>query len=275
MGEAGYGLKETMHMEKEEYRIMVQPYLMRECEEYHQMMEKQYGISHFYELTTGENPCETIKAVPDGCVDLLFSLDPDHIHTYIGGTVFQAKKWPFMKHTKYFGVRFEPGKCRLPDGISIEEVIDDDIELEKNAFGNYLSEQIALKDSMEQRIKVFMEQYLCQQEDQDKSCLLEDYIRKRIESQKGNLSIRSLEEETGYSSWYIRRTFKRIHGISPKVFGEFVRFQNLMQQMEKPGQIMSMEEIAVECGYYDQPHMAKNFKKFAGMTPEAYLYKWN
>ena len=32
-----------------------------------------------------------------------------------------------------------------------------------------------------------------------------------------------------------------------------------------------MEELAIECGYYDQPHMTRYFKKFAGTTPEAYL----
>ena len=57
-------------MKKEDCEMMIQPYLMRECEDYHQVVINNYGISHFYELTTGENLYEDVKAVPDGCVDL-------------------------------------------------------------------------------------------------------------------------------------------------------------------------------------------------------------
>ena len=34
---------------------------------------------------------------------------------------------------------------------------------------------------------------------------------------------------------------------------------------------IGLEELAVECGYYDQSHMIKDFKNFSGVTPEAYL----
>lgn len=261
-------------MKKEDCGMMIQPYLMRECEGYHQVMINNYGISHFYELMTGEHPCEDVKAVPDGCVDLLFSLDQDQVHTYIGGTVFRAKKWPLMKNTRYFGVRFEPGKCKLPKDLSIEEIIDDDLLIDGNAFGDFLQEEIADQNSMEKRMETFLKQYCEKLAKDEKSFSLEDYIRMRIQGKKGNLSIRDLEGETGYSACYIRRVFKKVHGISPKVFGEFVRFQNLIQKMEKNGKRMSMEELAVECGYYDQSHMTRDFKKFAGMTPEAYLRKW-
>lgn len=30
------------------------------------------------------------------------------------------------------------------------------------------------------------------------------------------------------------------------------------------------EQVALECGYYDEPHMMKEFKKYAGITLEQY-----
>lgn len=33
---------------------------------------------------------------------------------------------------------------------------------------------------------------------------------------------------------------------------------------------MDSEELALNCGYYDQSHMLKDFRAFAGMTPEKY-----
>jgi AraC-like DNA-binding protein len=30
-------------------------------------------------------------------------------------------------------------------------------------------------------------------------------------------------------------------------------------------------QIALECGYYDQPHFAHDFRAFSGLTPREYL----
>ena len=43
--------------------------------------------------------------------------------------------------------------------------------------------------------------------------------------------------------------------------------------MEKDGvvqQTTSLQEIALESGYYDQSHMIKDFKSYTGVTPEVY-----
>ena len=99
---------------------------------------------------------------------------------------------------------------------------------------------------------------------------LEQYIRERIYACKGNISIRQLAEETGYSECYIRRTFQQIHGISPKNFERFVRFQNVLTRMNRKGQQPALNQLALECGYYDESHMMKDFKSFAGITPQGY-----
>ena len=51
--------------------------------------------------------------------------------------------------------------------------------------------------------------------------------------------------------------------------------QNLLKQMDVMGKSSEMEEMALSCGYYDQSHMIKDFKSFAGMTPEIYLQLLN
>ena len=113
-----------------------------------------------------------------------------------------------------------------------------------------------------------MDGYVVENE-QDAAGRMEEYIRNRIYESKGNISIGTLAEETGYSECYIRRIFGKIHGISPKVFEKFVRFQNTLNLMEK--EKIGLEELAAECGYYDQSHMIKDFKNFSGVTPEAYM----
>ena len=56
--------------------------------------------------------------------------------------------------------------------------------------------------------------------------------------------------------------FERQHGISPKVFGKFIRFQRMLHSIGENADQAMMEALAADCGYYDQSHMMKDFKKF-------------
>lgn len=253
--------------------IPVQPYIAMYTDGYQSLIQKNYGISNFYEFTLEEETQQQIQAVPDGSVDLLFGIGTKKVQSYIGGTVLEAKEWPLQKGERYFGVRFQPGRCILPKGLSITEIINDDLEIDGDAFGKNLSEEIMEAGNLQERAGIFTKKYLEKNlhYNNEEMHSLECYIRNRIYQCKGNISIGKLTEETGYSACYIRRVFKQIHGISPKVFEKFVRFQNLLHQLEGHTGELRIEEIALDCGYYDQSHMIKDFKCFAGMTPETYL----
>ena len=156
--------------------------------------------------------------------------------------------------------------------MSIQDIINDDLEIDGNCYGKSLAEEIAEAKNMKERAEIFVRRYVdgyVVENEQDAAGRMEEYIRNRIYESKGNISIGTLAEETGYSECYIRRIFGKIHGISPKVFEKFVRFQNTLNLMEK--EKIGLEELAAECGYYDQSHMIKDFKNFSGVTPEAYL----
>lgn len=265
----------------------IQPYIVIHSENYERIVVNDMGISHFYEFTMKKEKLQQLKAVPDGSIDLLFSIGGQKVVTYISGTVLGAKKWLVGEGGRCFGVRFQPGRCILPDEISIEAIINEDVELEHNSFGANLAEQIAQGKNIQERAGLFLEAYiklLYHQEVNAKAGRLEPYICQRIFESRGNVAIQQLSEETGYSPCYIRRIFKKVHGISPKVFEEFVRFQNVLHTMNRSviqqKQNISegsfsipwrLKEIAVGCGYYDQSHMMKKFKCFTGVTPEIYF----
>ncbi|TFF40794.1 AraC family transcriptional regulator [Mucilaginibacter psychrotolerans] len=64
---------------------------------------------------------------------------------------------------------------------------------------------------------------------------------------------------------YERRT-KEIMGYSPKIFSRLVRFSKAYRLKEsRPS--LSWTHIAYTCGYYDQMHLIKDFKEFAGVLP--------
>jgi AraC-like DNA-binding protein len=50
------------------------------------------------------------------------------------------------------------------------------------------------------------------------------------------------------------------------VFGRILRFQRAARDLARPDG-PSLCEIALDCGYYDQAHLNRDFREFAGRTP--------
>lgn len=117
------------------------------------------GISHFYEFSKKKNSKVEMKAVPDGSVDLLFGIGEQDVKTYIGGTVLAAKGWEFEDGRSYFGVRFQPGSCILPEELSIRDLVNKDLEIDGNLFGDHLTEKLAGSKNISERVNVFTTEY--------------------------------------------------------------------------------------------------------------------
>ena len=49
-----------------------------------------------------------------------------------------------------------------------------------------------------------------------------------------------------------------------------IRFQTFLNAVHGAAGQVDSEELALNCGYYDQSHMLKDFRAFAGTTPEKY-----
>lgn len=247
-----------------------QPFAVLEVEKYKQIEYPQEGISHFYEFHLNHTD-NLIEAVPDGSIDLLFNIGENKVSTYISGTVFHAKEWQMGNDNICFGLRFQPGKGVLPNELSMNMLIDKDLEINGNLFGEHITDKIAVAGSMEQRMEIFLENYhhiLKSHDVQKTGKNLDDYICSRIIQTHGTLNIWELEEETKYSACYIRRVFKEKHGLSPKQFARFVRFQYLLQKIEQNEK--HYNDLALHCGYYDEAHMMKEFKKFTNITLNRY-----
>lgn len=259
-------------MEEKKIVTPVQPYLRLDAEEYQEILNKRMGISSFYEFQVKDQMHGNFKAVPDGSTDLVFGIGEKDVKVFIGGTVLRAKDWEFDDGRYYFGARFLPGRSILPKNLSIQEVVNADLEIDQNEYGEGLIEQIAEAEDVGRRAQILMK-YLSEQPNgkkRDGVHVLEEYMRQRIYATKGNITIQMLSRETGYSECYIRRIFKQIHGISPKEFERFIRFQAFLNEITAAPEEADSEETALNCGYYDQSHMLKDFRVFAGTTPEKY-----
>ena len=210
--------------------------------------------------------------MPAGSIELRFYFTEDGVDTLLTGAALGQKDEPVAE--KVFGVRFLPGRSIYFDQVSVEELVKN----ARNGEATELAKALSEARDLYTKSVLFMRTYeKCFEAKTSKREMLMDtididhYIRRRIMEKKGMLTIRELTEETGYSECYLRKIFSSVHGMPPKTYGQYIRLHHAMGLL-RDGH-MSLNDVADSCGYYDQSHMNKDFKKFMNCTPETFMRK--
>jgi len=58
--------------------------------------------------------------------------------------------------------------------------------------------------------------------------------------------------------------------MTPKRFSRIQRFQRAIAQVRQTT-APDWAQVAVDCGYFDQSHMIRDFLEFSGLSPATYL----
>jgi AraC-like DNA-binding protein len=88
----------------------------------------------------------------------------------------------------------------------------------------------------------------------------------------GGARVAQIAVDLGVSQRWLIQRFKEQVGLTPKLYGRLQRFQRVLRGLEgvgAPGGGWS--EIALAHGYFDQAHLIRDFREFAGVTPRQYL----
>jgi AraC-like DNA-binding protein len=92
---------------------------------------------------------------------------------------------------------------------------------------------------------------------------------RRIIGARGAQDLGELAGGLGVSARQLERRFNRTVGLAPKLFCRMQRFIHVFRAIgERPG---NWADAAIDCGYYDQAHLIRDFKSFSGETPAALL----
>jgi AraC-like DNA-binding protein len=82
-----------------------------------------------------------------------------------------------------------------------------------------------------------------------------------------NFSLDELGQAVGLSAFHLVRTFRKEVGMPPSAYRRALRVQ-AAQRLLRTG--TSPARAAVECGFYDQAHLNRHFKRVSGVTPARY-----
>lgn len=86
------------------------------------------------------------------------------------------------------------------------------------------------------------------------------------------VNLMMLQEELNLSERSLERLFRANIGMSPKLFARVCRFQASLTTLRN-NSYDKLSDISYGYGYSDQSHFIREFREFAGVTPNAWLKK--
>jgi AraC-like DNA-binding protein len=86
----------------------------------------------------------------------------------------------------------------------------------------------------------------------------------------GTVPVSELAERTGWSTRHLANRFREEIGLTPKAAARVIRFGRARRRLivAGPGRLA---DVAAECGYFDQAHLAREFRALAGCPPTQWL----
>lgn len=214
------------------------------------------------------------KVLPDGCVDIIFSfelskqLGMESFSQNIIGTMTTYIEDSYSDRVDLFGIRFRPAGFTAFTRTPIYEFTDRRISLSlvESLFDEAFYSELPSKKTVEERIQ-HIEAYFIQNLKnifEPESQIV--YAVNLIRQTRGQLSLAEVASKSCLSLRHFERKFKTTIGISPKTFSKITKFKHTIAYLEKYPDA-SILDVAVDCGYYDQAHLIKDFKSLSGNSP--------
>ena len=76
--------------------------------------------------------------------------------------------------------------------------------------------------------------------------------------------------QIGTSQRTFINTFAREVGMTPKLYSRVRRFNRALRMVHRREDV-DWTDVALACGYFDQSHLIRDFRAFAGLSPSSYL----
>jgi AraC-like DNA-binding protein len=97
-----------------------------------------------------------------------------------------------------------------------------------------------------------------------------DKLIRAMRHNDGQLSVGKMAEQANLSERTLQRNMKNSLGVGPKSFSNILRFKEVLRILKQHPEY-DWQDVLYHCGYYDQAHFIKDFKRYTGKTPRAFL----
>ncbi|HEX5152378.1 MAG TPA: AraC family transcriptional regulator [Parafilimonas sp.] len=180
----------------------------------------------------------------------------------------------FNGNYSFFEVMFKPTGFnklfRLASADIVNQIICID-DIFDSGVKNF-SEQLCMAKGLTEMASfanAFLLPYLNKQKSIDRNKAI-TCISNLIYKSAGCINIDKLAYDANMCTRTFERHFIEQVGMSPKLFTCITRFNHAFELKLKCPE-SGWTSIAHQCGYFDQMHLIKDFKRFAGYTPSAFI----
>lgn len=165
------------------------------------------------------------------------------------------------------GVQFHPGGAFPFLGMPASEFFNNHVSLEDvwGSEAGRLHERLVQTPTVADRFEILERALIALAVDRLERHPAVALALQRLHS-AAPVSIASLAAEAEISHKKFIRLFTAEIGMSPKICLRILRFQRLLRGAWFAENI-DWAQMAAEYGYYDQPHLIRDFKAFSGFTP--------
>lgn len=228
-----------------------------------------------YQKALAQENCRTEASsivTPDTCMDIMFSVDfannkIDSLFCGIDDRTFITHNDNQQKKTSFlFAIRFYAW------GVSL--FAEESMQNTKNAFFDTGYHFSNIKKELEKylfdvpdihRLIPIAEKILLKHiHEKHKNEMVFQAISQILEH-KGNLSMADLKREVLIGSRQLERLFLEYIGISPKSLTAMIRYQYVWNELLYNKNFDIMDAV-YRYGYFDQPHLCRDFKKYHSMS---------
>jgi len=91
-----------------------------------------------------------------------------------------------------------------------------------------------------------------------------------LRASEGRVPLDELSARVGLTPRALQRRFLEAVGIPPRMLASIVRFRRVFEALQA-ADVATWTDAAQAAGYFDHPQMARDFRRFLGCTPSAFL----
>lgn len=231
------------------------------------------------------------RILPTGTMELVINLRENELRIYdaeqpdlcsrFSGAVVSGAYWKgFVSDTEeeafIMGVHFKPAGAFPFLGLPADELTDMHVDLEMLWGSSAIRLRQRLKEAVTaaERFNVLEETLIRHlfrplEHHYAVSTALEAIGR------QFDVTVREIAKSVGLSERRFIQVFKSEVGVTPKLFSRVQRFQRARAAIHRQEKPADWAGIAIECGYFDQSHLIRDFQEFTGITPAIYLRQYD
>lgn len=229
-----------------------------------------------------------VRMLPSGTIELVINLCEDEVRIYESAQSGRCARYagavvagPYtgclmidpMHRSTIVGVHFRPGGAFPFLGARADELSDAHVDLDTlwgRTAAAELRERLCAATTVGRRFSLLEAALLARLRYSPRRHGAVPVALATFDRTGGGARIQDVARRVGLSQRRLIQVFAAEVGLTPKLYCRVRRFQkarDLVRHAEAP----DWARVAVDCGYFDQSHLIRDFQALAGLSPVNYL----